>query len=269
MEDWLTVSSIGQYLRPTHRIGKTMRCFDEIDSTNRYLKDIARTDGTDGMVVLSNAQSGGRGRMGRQFQSPKGKGIYFSVLLQGGLTGEQMMPFTAMAGLAVCRSIERVCGLRPVLKWPNDLLLKEKKICGILAELVTSPQREPAVVLGIGINVSQTAEDFTPEVAEIAASLQQIAGREVSRPQLAAALIEELDQAYDALLSDDWEGCVEDYRSRCAHIGKPVRLLPMGGVPEVVTVLDVDKHFGLVVQDVAGEIRVLRTGEISVRPYGK
>ena len=81
------------------------------------------------------------------------------------------------------------------MKWPNDLLLKEKKICGILAELVTSPQREPAVVLGIGINVSQTAEDFTPEVAEIAASLQQIAGRKVSRPQLAAALIEELDQA--------------------------------------------------------------------------
>lgn len=266
MEDWLTESSVGRYLDTTKRIGKTICCFDEIDSTNLYLKDLARTGGEDGMVVISNAQSSGRGRMGRQFQSPSGKGIYLSVLLQGGLSGEQMMPFTALAGLAVCRSIEKICGLRPVLKWPNDLLLENKKICGILAELVTIPHEKPAVVLGIGINVLQTAADFSPEVAEIAASLQQIGGREVCRPQLAAALIEELDVVYDALLSGNWTACVTDYRVRCAHIGKPVRLLPIGGDPEEVTVLDVDDCFGLVVQDVAGEIRILRTGEISVRP---
>lgn len=266
MGDRLTESNVRQSLHHTNHLGEPLLCFEEIDSTNLYLKKLAFAGGKDGTVVIANAQTGGRGRMGRRFQSPGGKGVYLSVLLKSGLNGEQCIPFTAMAGLAVCRSVERVCGLRPGLKWPNDLLLEGKKICGILTEMVMLPGEPPAVVVGIGVNVSQTAEDFTPDVAAIAASLQQISGREVSRPQLAAALIEELDVVYDALLRGSWPDCVTDYRARCVHIGKPVRLLPMGGEAETVSVLDVDDRFGLVVRDAAGQIRVLRSGEISVRP---
>lgn len=265
MENQLTEAAVRQFLGVTRWISE-IRCFDVVESTNLYLKELARSGGKSGTVVIANAQSGGRGRMGRQFQSPRGKGIYISFLLRPDLNAEQLKPFTALAGLATCRSIDRICGLHPDLKWPNDLLLEGKKICGMLTELVTVPGEPAAVILGIGINVSQTAADFSPDVAAIASSLEQIGGQPVSRPRLAAALVEEVDAVYGSLLSGKWEECLEEYRARCVHIGRQVRLMPMGGEGEIVTVLDVDEQFGLVVRDAAGQTRVVCSGEISVRP---
>lgn len=264
--DVLTEAEIRSFLGPTRLVGRELRCFEELDSTNNYLK--SWTDGPDGAAVTAESQTAGRGRMDRSFQSPRGQGIYLSVLLRPPLTPDRLPPVTALAGVAVCAAVERVCGARPGLKWPNDPVLCGKKLCGILTELSLEAEtgRVQSLVLGIGVNVGQGEEDFSPEVREVATSLRQALGRSVSRPQLAAALLEELDRAYAALLAGDLSAYLAAYRSRCVNLGKTVRLLPFdGGEPETAQAVDIDEEFGLVVRGADGKERTVRSGEVSVR----
>ena len=190
------------------------------------------------------------------------------MLLRPPLPPDRLPPVTALAGVAVCAAVERVCGARPGLKWPNDPVLCGKKLCGILTELSLEAEtgRVQSLVLGIGVNVAQGEEDFSPEVREVATSLRQALGRSVSRPQLTAALLEELDRAYAALLAGDLSAYLAAYRSRCVNLGKTVRLLPFGGgEPETAQAVDIDEEFGLVVRGADGKERTVRSGEVSVR----
>lgn len=255
---------IRQFLKDTMRIGETILCFDEIDSTNTYAKRLALEDASEGTVVIADFQTAGRGRMDRSFQSPKGKGIYLSVLLRPQLSPERLMTVTALTGIAVCNAVEAVCGVRPGLKWPNDPVLGKRKICGILTELVTDPDGKITLVLGIGINVLQEETDFSPELRPIATSLAMEVGQKISRPELTAELLRQLDRMYDALLDGDLDGWVETYRRDCVHLGKQIRLIGPAGQASA-TAMDVDDTFGLVVLGANGTIRTVRTGEISVR----
>ena len=264
--DVLTEAEIRSFLGPTSVVGRELRCFDELDSTNNYLK--AQTAAPDGTAAVADSQTAGRGRMDRSFQSPKGQGIYLSVLLRPRLSPDRLPPVTALAGVAVCAAVERVCGVRPGLKWPNDPVLAGKKLCGILTEMSLEAEtgRVQSLVLGIGINVGQGPEDFSPEVREVATSLGQVLGRAVSRPRLAAALLEELDRAYAALLAGDLSEYREIYRRDCVNLGKTVQLIPFGGGErETAQAVDVDGEFNLVVRGAGGRERTVRSGEVSVR----
>lgn len=264
--DVLTEAEIRSFLGPTRLVGRELRCFEELDSTNNYLK--AQPGAPDGTAAIADSQTAGRGRMDRSFQSPRGQGIYLSVLLRPPLPPDRLPPMTALAGVAVCAAVERVCGAQPGLKWPNDPVLCGKKLCGILTELSLEAEtgRVQSLVLGIGVNVGQGEEDFSPEVREVATSLRQALGRSVSRPQLAAALLEELDRAYAALLAGDLSAYLAAYRSRCVNLGKTVRLIPFGGgEPETAQAVDIDEEFSLVVRGADGKERTVRSGEVSVR----
>lgn len=264
--DVLTEAELRGFLGPTAVVGRELRCFQELDSTNNYLK--AWTDAPDGAAVTAECQTAGRGRMDRSFQSPKGQGIYLSVLLRPPLPPDRLPPVTALAGVAVCAAVERVCGARPGLKWPNDPVLNGKKLCGILTELSLEAEtgRVQSLVLGVGVNVGQGPEDFSPEVREMATSLRQELGRPVSRPQLTAALLEELDRAYAALLAGDLSEYLTAYRSRCVNLGKTVQLIPAGGGErETAQAVDIDGDFSLVVRGADGKERTVRSGEVSVR----
>lgn len=264
--DALTEPEIRSFLGETAVIGRELRCFEELDSTNNYLK--IQTDVPDGTAVTADCQTAGRGRMDRSFQSPKGQGIYLSVLLRPSLPPDRLPPVTALAGVAVCAAVERVCGVRPGLKWPNDPVLKGKKLCGILTEMSLEAEtgRVQSLVLGIGINVGQGPEDFSPEVREVATSLLQALGRPVSRPQLTAALLEELDRAYAALLAGDLSEYLAAYRRDCVNLGKIVQLIPFGGGErENARAVDIDEEFSLVVRREDGSERAVRSGEVSVR----
>lgn len=263
----LTESEIRNALGPLTRVGRALYCFDALESTNTYAKQLALTGGGDGAVVVANAQTAGRGRIGRSFQSPPNQGIYLTVLLRPDLPPERLAPVTAMTGVAVCRAVERVCGARPLLKWPNDPVLNGRKLCGILTELSLEAETGAlsSLVLGVGINVLQRAEDFSPEVRAVATSLYQELGEPVSRPALAAALIEELDQVYGALLAGDTASYLSAYRAACVNLGKTVQLLTPGALPETAEALDVDEQFGLVVRTGDGQVKTIRSGEVSVR----
>lgn len=263
--DALTEREIRRYLGAGELLGQELHCLDNIDSTNTYAKKLAMNGAPNGTVVIANHQTAGRGRMGRQFQSPGDKGIYLTVLLRPSLPPQRLMPVTAMAGVAVCDAVEKVCGVRPGLKWPNDPVIGNRKLCGVLTEMSLEGETGQVqyLVLGIGINVGQQDADFTPDVAQIATSLNRCLGREVCRAELAAALIRELERLYLTLLAGDLSEYLTAYRRDCVNLGKTVQLL--GEEREVVTAVDIDEEFGLVVRTESGAEKTVRSGEVSVR----
>lgn len=241
-----------------------LRCFEEIDSTNSYLKREALAGARHGTVAVSNCQSAGRGRMTRSFQSPPGKGVYLSILLRPQLPAAQLMGVTGMTAVAVCAAVERSAGVRPKIKWTNDLVLHDRKICGILTEMSVESETGLAqyLVIGAGVNVSHTPEDFSPDVSKMATSLAQ-EGYPVSRAALAAAMIEELNRLSESLGGSvaPW---VDAYRRDCVNLGRPVRLLWEDRQTRAQA-LDIDEQFGLVVRLPDGNETTVRTGEVSVR----
>ena len=168
--------------------------FDEIDSTNDEAKRmLEKDDAADGTCLIANHQSAGRGRQGHSFYSPADTGLYVSMVRTDRevLHPATLSKLTLAAAVATAEAIEEAVGVSPQIKWVNDLYLNGRKVAGILAEGVLSPDGIlTAVVLGIGINVSHTPSDFEGEVRDIAASLQMVTGKPVSRAALAAALLE-------------------------------------------------------------------------------
>ena len=265
--DALTEAEIRGFLTRPGRVGQALHCLAQVDSTNTYAKKIALEGAPDGSVVVADEQTAGCGRMARPFQSPAGKGIYLSALLRPQLPPLELLPVTALAAVAGCDAVERVCGLRPQIKWTNDLILGKRKLGGILTEMALEGEsgRLQYLVIGIGLNVLEQPEDFSPEVREVATSLSQALGRTVSRPQLAAAEIQELDRLYTALERGELEPYLQAYRADCVTLGKEVQILKRDGPREQVTALDVDEQFGLVVRRGNRQTDVIRSGEVSVR----
>ena len=265
--DVLTEPEIRRFLGETARVGRTLVCLAEVDSTNLRARQLAAEGAADGTVVVADRQTAGRGRLGRSFQSPGGQGIYLTALLRPDLPPERLSPVTAMAGVAVCRAVERLCGVSPGLKWPNDPVLDGKKLCGILTELSLEGEsgRLQYLAVGIGVNVGQKEEDFSPEVRPVATSLLLELGRPVSRPALAAAEIEALDRLYTALLSGDTAPYLAACRRDCVNLGRPVQLMLPDGTRQSAVAEDLDEDFGLVVRLEDGSRRIVRSGEVSVR----
>ena len=266
LPDVLNEQTVRSFLGGVQVVGGRIDCFDTIDSTNAYLKRIAFDGAPDGTVAVAAEQTSGRGRRGRTFQSAAGKGVYLSVLLRPELTPAQLMPLTGLVAVAMSRAVDRVGGTNVQIKWTNDLVLNGRKLCGILTELSVEGETGALqyVVPGIGINVSQCEEDFDGDVAQIATSILRETGRRISRAELAAAMIEELDALYAALKSGDTSAYLEEYRRRCVTIGREVQLL-WQDTKEKVTALDVDEEFGLIVRRENGTVETVRTGEVSVR----
>ena len=261
-----TVSAdrIRAYLGQVNTVGDRIDCFESIDSTNAYLKRIASDGAPDGTVAVAAAQTAGRGRRGRVFQSAAGKGVYLSALLRPQLAVDALMPLTGLCAVAMCDAVERCSGVRPQIKWTNDLILNGKKLCGILTELGMENGELSYVVVGVGINVSQRKEDFSGEVKDLATSLGQELHREISKNELAAAMIAALDTLYADLRGGNTKSYVGRYRRDCVTLGKEVQLL-WQDAREKVFALDVDEQFGLVVRREDGKIETVRTGEVSVR----
>lgn len=240
-------------------------CLQEIDSTNSYLKRIALEGAPHGTVAVADYQSGGRGRTNRTFLSPRGKGVYLSILLRPRQTPEELLPVTALTAVAVSDAIEAVCGLRPKIKWTNDLLLGGRKLVGILTEMALEGESGAveSLVIGAGVNVHHTDADFTPEVAQMATSLYAQTGYHISRPRLAAEMIRALDRLARTL-GGDLSAYREAYRRDCLTLGREVQLL-WSGDREVVFAEDIDDQFGLIVRRGDGSRTVIRSGEVSVR----
>ncbi len=246
-------------------IGSHLLCLETIDSTNTEAKRRALEGAPHGLVILSEEQTAGRGRLGRSFQSPKDCGLYCSTLFRPKLSPAQVMDFTAWVAVAVCDGIEACCGVRPRIKWTNDLVLGGKKLCGILTELGLEGETHQLdyLIAGIGINVSHSVEDFDQEIREMATSLALETGAPVRRTQLAVCLVQALDQMYRQFPQEK-EQYLRQYRADCITLGQQVQLITPVARREARAV-DIDDQFRLVVELPDGSREALSTGEVSVR----
>jgi len=262
--DRLTAGEIIPHLRGAV-VGRKLVCLDTVDSTNNYAKMLALSGGADGTVVVANHQSGGRGRMGRSFQSPENMGVYLTALLRPQSPALQAVSLTAFVAVAVCDGVEAACGVRPSIKWTNDVVLQGRKLCGILTEMELEGESGALryVVTGIGVNCAQREKDFAPEVRPVAVSLAQALGRPVDRGRVAAEIVNALDEMY-AGWQTRREAYLERYRQDCVTVGKEVRLIRPDG-ERTAFAEAVDDDFGLVVRYPDGSRETVTSGEVSVR----
>lgn len=220
--DTLEASAI-QPLLKTERYGKTLEWVASCESTQIIAHQLAQQGVADGTVVLTEEQTAGRGRMARKWDSAYGRGIWMSVILRPDVPLHRAPQFTLITAVAVVRAIEEVTGLRPDIKWPNDILLNGRKCTGILTELQSDADGIQALIIGIGLNANQDLEDFSDEVKEIATSLKMENGEAVSRQQLVRAILYHLEQ-YTAIYIKEGFGVLKlMWESYSTTIGKPVR----------------------------------------------
>ena len=226
-----------------------------VDSTNTRIKQLAAQGAPDGTVYIAAAQSAGRGRKGRAFLSPPG-GLYLSMLLRPGCLAEEALSITPSAAVAVCRAVKQVCGLLCGIKWPNDVVLGGKKLCGILTEASTD-KNGLFLVLGIGVNVN--TEEFPEELRQVAGSLFLHSGEKTELETLARELIRQLDEMYDAWKADK-NAFLEEYRAHCVNTGREVLA---GGRP--AKALGIADDYALLVEYPDGTRENIAYGEVSVR----
>lgn len=228
----------------------------EVDSTNRYVLDAAGAGEPEGLVVVADHQSAGRGRLGRTWEAEPGSSLLLSVLLRPRRTIDELHLCTAAVALAMVGAVRDVAGFSAVLKWPNDLLADGRKLAGVLAEVdIGSSGIVRAVVAGIGVNVTENA--FPPELASMATACEVIAGRPIGRRRLLAAFLVHLG---DRLDTPDPE-LVAEYRAQLATIGEAVRVDRPAGPIEGIAV-DVDDLGGLVVETEAGSTVTISAGDV-------
>lgn len=246
-------------------VGSNLICLNCVDSTNNYAKQKADEGAPHGTVVLTEQQTGGRGRQGKSFASPAGKGLYLSALLRPNLPPMEVVNLTAWTAVAVCDAIEEAVGVRPGIKWTNDIILQKKKLCGILTEMGLEAESGQLqyVVVGAGINVSQSAEDWGDELSPIAISLEQALGRTVRRADLAAAVIRCLDRMVRDF-PEKKEAYLELYRADCVTTGHEVRLIEKGE-SRTAFAESIDDNFALVVRREDGTRETITAGDVSVR----
>ncbi len=243
----------------------TLYWYDTIDSTNTKAKELAKDGAPHGTVLIAGHQTGGRGRLGRSFSSPAGMGVYLSVILRPNCKPAQLMHLTCATAVAMCNAVEQAAGLRPGIKWTNDLVFNRKKLGGILTELSPDPNTGLVdyAIIGIGINCCQTKADFPPEIQDMAASLSMVSGQAVKPASLAAAMIEALVDMDRSLLSGK-EEMMDCYRKDCITLGQDI-LLVQGDNTCYGTALDLDEAGGLIVRFADGSVKTVTSGEVSVR----
>ncbi len=245
--------------------GRNLELHETIGSTNDRAKELARKGAPKGTLVLAEQQTGGKGRLGRKWETPAGSAIAMSLILRPEINPEKAAILTLVAALAQARAIRAVTGLTPQIKWPNDLVLSGKKVCGILTEMSAVPGGTEFVVVGIGVNCSMT--EFPPEISDIATSitLESLSHENMDRNQLIAETMTQFESVYEMFLqTEDASLWKEEYEALLANKDAKVRILNPDqeetGIARGITLTG-----ELVVEREDGSFTEVRSGEVSVR----
>ncbi|GFN22865.1 biotin--[acetyl-CoA-carboxylase] ligase [Thermanaeromonas sp. C210] len=248
----------------TSWLGRPFYYYDEVGSTNQVAKDLADAGAPEGTVVVAETQKSGRGRLGRSWFSPGGKGIWVSTILRPRVPPVQLPQVSLLAAVAATEALEETTGLRPGIKWPNDLLLRGRKLAGILTEMRAEMDTTQYVVVGIGINVNLEPGDFTPDIQSLATSLEVELGRRIERLPLLQALLYHLEGWYERWQEEGFAPVAQAWRRASVTLGRQVRVV----TPDKVyagRAVDIDEEGALLVKDEAGRLRRFNYGEISLR----
>lgn len=237
-------------------------CLAQTDSTNSHAKRLAHEGAPEGTVVLAESQTSGRGRRGRSWFSPAGQSIYASIILRPAMAPSQTPQITLMTAVAVARALQKSTGLNATIKWPNDILISDKKIAGILTEITTEMDTVDYVVVGLGVNVNTTAADMPPDIRSIATSVRIESGSRFSRINLLCTLLHHFESSYGTLQRDGFKPIMAQWREMSDIIGQPVHVDVLDtrhtGIVEAV-----DDDGVLILKDDSGQRHRIFSGDVT------
>jgi BirA family biotin operon repressor/biotin-[acetyl-CoA-carboxylase] ligase len=261
--DMLTYEEISKYLH-TKSIGNKIIHFDSIDSTNNKAKELASTGEKEGVVVIAEEQTSGRGRLGRSFISPKYKGIWVSLILRPKLEPIYVPKISLIGAAAVNLAISDI-GIRTYIKWPNDIVLCNKKVCGILTEMSAVSNRTNYAVIGIGINANIKENEFPEDLKDKAISLITVSGEKIIRKKLTALVLNHFEELYEELIKlGSIKNTIKICRKNSILLGKEIRLIK-NGITQKATAIDINDDGELIVRYNNGIVDNIVSGEVSVR----
>lgn len=261
--DVLTLEEIETFLN-TNFIGRNIIHFDSVESTNSIAKKIGDSNEAHGSIVISEEQTSGRGRLGRSWISPKHKGIWMSIILKPDLNPVDAVNLTQTAAAAVIKATEEL-GIKTLVKWPNDIVINNKKVCGILTEMNAELTRINYVVVGLGINVNIDESEFPDDIKDIATSLKIQTGIPVNRQELTARILNNFENLYTKFTDENnIEASISICRENSAVIGRDVLIINREKSMEA-HVIDIDNDGKLLVKYPDGRLEHIISGEISIR----
>ena len=245
----------------TKWLGRTVHFSPKVDSTNVTAMDLAQQDAPEGTVVLAEQQLHGRGRGDRSWHSPPGVGIYCSIVLRPELSPAKTMLLTLMTAVAIAKAVALETNLSPRIKWPNDILINDKKVVGILLESKVGGSGVGHAIIGFGINVNHTPADLPQELLSTASSLFIELGEQVDRRKLIIKILAEVEYLYEGLQQGDVATILKEWRHFSATLGRHVRILHRGERLEGVAV-DVTEEGALLVRVEQNSLITVHAGDI-------
>ena len=244
-------------------IARSVEYLERIDSTNQYAKKRAEEKCPEGLLVVADEQTMGKGRSGRSWSTPPGTNIAMSLVLRPALAPERISMVTLVMGLAVARACRQLYGLEAGIKWPNDIVVNGRKLCGILTEMCCEILQVGYIVIGVGINANLT--EFPEEIRKTATSLELELGHPINRAELIAAVMEHFEEAYEAFIRcSDLSALQEEYNALLVNRDRAVRVLEPGH-EYTGTAQGIDAAGNLLVRRDDGELTRVYAGEVSVR----
>ena len=247
----------------TQIIGKHMHYKPSVKSTNYVAKALAYHGAEEGTIVVAEEQSNGKGRLDRNFFSPRGKGIWFSIILRPNFLPKDAPKCTLMAAVAVAQAMRRF-NLKPEIKWPNDILFDGRKLVGILTELTGEFAKINYMVIGIGINVNISRDEFPEDLRDVAASLSEMAGGELSRVKFLRALLEEFDKLYLEVTNNGFDEILKLWRQYSVTLGREIHVVPVSGESFGGKAIDLNEDGALIVETAQG-FKTVYAGDVSIR----
>ena len=265
--DLLIPSEINPILK-TKWIGKTIHYFRTLDSTNAKAYQLALNGAEEGEVVIAEFQEKGRGRLGRHWFSPPFLNLYVSIILRPKISPHQASLITLMAAVATADAIQKFSGLLPLIKWPNDILLHDRKVAGLLNEIHSEMDRIHFVILGIGVNLNMSEKMFSKEIRSVATSLKIEMGQTISRKAFLQSLLQELEKWYTIFIKEGNAIILKAWRDR-AHIkGRRVKVTSFGE-KLVGMAVDVDSDGALILETEDGKRERVVAGDIEYKKIVK
>jgi BirA family biotin operon repressor/biotin-[acetyl-CoA-carboxylase] ligase len=261
--DLLTPSEIKPFLK-TKKFGRVIHYFQTVDSTNSKAYQLALGGAKEGELVIAESQESGRGRLGRHWFSPPFLNLYLSVILRPGIPPQQASVITLMAAVATADAIRKFTGILPLIKWPNDILLRGRKVAGLLNEIHSEIDRIHFIILGMGVNLNVDGKMFPKEVRTPATSLKEETGQTVSRKAFLQLLLQELEGWYTIFVKEGAAVILKAWRDQAQIKGRRVKIHSFGETLVGVAV-DVDSDGALILESAEGERKRVVAGDIEYR----